>query len=110
MRLRVPPLVAFVSRHTIFPLMLWRKRFPREAPAPSEVRPDLTLSLALAQSELIDRVCLTAEKAVAALQQPDASPVTHAYFGSLLPYRGLRMLSAHTRHHTIGLRARLGAD
>ena len=107
MRLRVPRAVAFVSRNVIFPVMLWRKRFPREAPAPSEVRPDLSLAHTLTQAALLDRLAVTAEQAIAALQAPQATRVTHAYFGSLSPYQALRLLSAHTRHHTSGLRDRL---
>lgn len=110
MRQRVPTIVAFLSRHLILPVMLWRKSFPREAPSPSEVRPDVCLAHALSQTDVVDRLESAAAQALAVLQQPHAARVTHAYFGSLAPYQGLRLLSAHTRHHTIGLRARLGAD
>lgn len=110
MRLRVPRVVAFISRNVVFPVMLWRKTFPREAPAPSEVRPDLALAPTLTRKELIERLVHEASRAITALQQPHATRVTHAYFGSLSPHQALRLLTAHTRHHTIGLRDRLGAD
>jgi hypothetical protein len=32
--------------------------------------------------------------------------MVHAYFGRLSPLQTLRLLSAHTRHHTEGMRAR----
>ena len=107
MRLRVPRLVAFLSRTMIFPVMLWRKTFPREAPAPREVRPDLALAHTLTRDDLIDRLVHDASRAMIALQQPHATRVTHAYFGSLSPYQALRLLSAHTRHHAMGLRERM---
>lgn len=37
-----------------------------------------------------------------------ATAVRHAVFGPLTPYQALRMLSAHTRHHTEGMRLRSG--
>lgn len=110
MRLRAPTFVVFLSRTVILPVMLWRKRFPREAPAPSEVRPDLSRAHALTQVDLLEMLAAAADRAVTALRQPHASRVTHAYFGALSPYRALRLLTAHTRHHTGGLRERLSAD
>jgi hypothetical protein len=110
MRLLAPPLAAWVSRTVIFPVLLWLKRFPREAPAPTEVRPDLTLAHTLTQAELVERLEREAGKAIATFQRPTATRVMHAYFGSLTPYQTLRLVTAHTRHHTSGLRDRLGAD
>lgn len=110
MRLRAPTFVVFLSRTVILPVMLWRKRFPREAPAPSEVRPDLSRAHALTQVDLLEMLAAAADRAVTALRQPHASRVTHAYFGALSPYQALRLLTAHTRHHTGGLRERLSAD
>lgn len=109
MRLRVPALVAFVSRTVVFPVMLWRKRFPREAPAPSEVHPDLDLAHTLTRVAMLHRLRENARQALDTLQRPDATRVTHAYFGSLSPYQTVRLLTAHTRHHTTGLRERLAA-
>ncbi|WP_396222356.1 DinB family protein [Gemmatimonas sp.] len=110
MRLLVPPLAAFASRVVIFPVMRWLKRFPREAPAPNELRPDLTLVHTMTQAEVVDRLEHEAGKAIAAFQRPTAARVMHAYFGSLTPYQTLQLVTAHTRHHTIGLRERLTAD
>jgi hypothetical protein len=110
MRLLAPPLAAFVSRTVILPVMLWLKRFPREAPVPKEVRPDLTQAHTLTQTDLVDRLEREAGKAIATFQLPTATRVMHAYFGSLTPYQTLRLVTAHTRHHTIGLRERLAAD
>lgn len=110
MRLLVPPLAALASRAVIFPVMLWLKRFPREAPAPKEVRPDLVLAHTMPQAELVDQLEHEASKAIATFRLPTAARVMHAYFGSLTPYQTLRLVTAHTRHHTIGLRERLAAD
>lgn len=110
MRLRAPGWAAFASRTVIFPVMLFLKRFPREAPAPSEVRPDLALAHTLSKVALLDRLEDSAARALIALKHPEATRVMHAYFGSLSPYQALRLLTAHTRHHTNGLRARRGDD
>ena len=110
MRLLAPPLAAWVSRTVIFPVMLWLKRFPREAPVPAEVRPDLSMAHTLTQDELVERLEREAGKAIATFQRPTATRVMHAYFGLLTPYQTLRLVTAHTRHHTNGLRDRLGAD
>lgn len=109
MRMLAPRPVAFVSRHLVLPIMLALRRFPREAPAPAEVRPDATGALALPRDVLLARLERDATDALQALQQPHATRVTHAYFGSLSPHQALRLLTAHTRHHTIGLRDRLAA-
>lgn len=107
MRLLAPRPVAFVSRHLVLPIMLALKRFPREAPAPAEVRPDAIAAHAQPRDTLLARLERDAADALQALQQPHASRVRHAYFGSLSPYWALRLLTAHTRHHTTGLRERL---
>lgn len=107
MRMVAPRPVAFVSRSLVLPVMLVLHRFPREAPAPVEVRPDVTAAQALPRNVLLARLERDAADALQALQQPHASGVTHAYFGSLSPYWALRLLTAHTRHHTTGLRERL---
>jgi hypothetical protein len=106
MKLRVPLTASFVARNVIFPLMLWRRRFPKDAPAPPEVRPDLADASRLKQADALARVAQNAADALAALRRPAATPVQHAVFGQLSPYQALRMLSAHTRHHTEGMRLR----
>lgn len=107
MRLRVSPFAALVSRTILFPLMLWTKRFPREAPVPRELRPDPERAAALSQERAIELLRITAAEAYESLRdasrtQP-AFRFTHAYFGPLTALEAVRLLSAHTRHHVTGM-------
>lgn len=106
MKLRVPPFASFLSRTIVFRLMLLFEWFPRNAPVPPEVRPDLTTAQQLSKDAARVLLVQQAAAAQAALSQPTAHRVQHAVFGSLSPQEALRMLSAHTRHHTAGMRAR----
>jgi len=107
MRLVSPRPVAWLSRHLVLPLLLATRTFPREAPAPAEVLPDHAVAEDLSVADGYQRFMDAAESARVALTRPDARPFTHAYFGTLPPRMTLRLLSAHTRHHTAGLHARL---
>lgn len=107
MALRSPRALAFVSRNVLLRLMLVTGTFPREAPAPREVRPDLLDATTLRVEDVVTRLQHVTADALTALRDPKAAPFTHAYFGTLSPYYTLRLLSAHTRHHTQGLDARL---
>lgn len=107
MRLVSPRPVALLSRRILLPILLATRRFPTEAPAPTEVRPDLALAAVMGRDEAIARFTAAALAAGDALSAPGAQPVTHAYFGTLPPRLALRLLSAHTRHHTGGLIERL---
>lgn len=110
MRLRVPRLVAWVSRTVLLPRMLAAERFPRGARAPEEVVPDAADALALSPREAGLRLSRCAQEAVdglrAAAERTPARRITHAYFGALTPLLALRLLSAHTRHHADGIAAR----
>ena len=105
MRLRVPPLAAWIARYTVLPISLATKRFPRGARAPREVRPDEAFALTLTPTECAARLLVRADEAVGALHAADSSlRVQHAYFGPLPALTALRVLSAHTRHHVAGIR------
>ena len=112
MRMRVTPRVAWWSRKVLLPLMLATKRFPTGVRAPREVAPDVAEAQLLAPDDAASRVRRAAADGVASLRRAaDVRPMptfTHAYFGELAPYTALRLLSAHTRHHTRQL-VRLGA-
>jgi hypothetical protein len=107
MVLRSPALLAFLSRNLLLPVMLATRTFPREAPAPREVRPDLPSVSDFTVETALRRLEHASADALSALTAPDAAPFTHAYFGTLSPRHTLRLLSAHTRHHTQGLEQRL---
>jgi len=107
MTLRSPALVAFLSRNLLLPVLLATRTFPREAPAPREVRPDLERVSDFGIEAALLRLQSASTDALSALKVPGASSFTHAYFGTLSPYHTLRLLSAHTRHHTQGLEQRL---
>jgi hypothetical protein len=104
MRMKVKPFVSWILGTFYLRFLLWRKTFHTGARAPSEVRPDGEEAKSISKDELIVRLVRTAEDAAAALhdaseKRPDFRLV-HAYFGKLTPLTGLRMLNAHTRHHT----------
>lgn len=103
MRLVVPPWRARILRTVLLPILIIRGRFPR-ARAPREVRPDVTASLTMTRPAATERLRSCAAEAAAAFRAADSAPnprrFTHAYFGPLPPYRALRMLTAHTQHHT----------
>lgn len=113
MRLLVPRPLAWAARTFILPRMLDSKRFPRGAEAPAEVRPtDIHATMvgkADAKRQLESRAaeCLAAFDA--AWNTTPALTITHAYFGPLPLLQTLRMLNAHTRHHTQGMEWRLHA-
>lgn len=110
MQRRTPAPVAWFARTVLLPRLLASERFPRGAQAPAEVVPDLARAAALDQPAMRHHLDAVAREAVAALQ--DAARhrpgirITHAYFGPLRPLAALRLLSAHTRHHTEGMRGR----
>lgn len=103
MRVKTSPLVAWLGRAFVLPLMTLTRRFPRNAPAPRELRPDAAEAHAIPRLELTTRVQQAATQALATLRAAVAAGsrgrVTHAYFGSLTPYQTLRLLNGHTRHH-----------
>lgn len=108
MRLVVSPLVAWASRTVLLPLFLHTRTFPRNARAPREVRPDMAVAIALSREELVARLQGAAHDASHRLHEADGLHppfrLMHAYFGALPPLTALRLLSAHTRHHTtVGL-------
>lgn len=106
MRLRVSPARAWVLRNGLLRFNLMTRTFPRGAPAPREVKPDAEVARSRDQAEATSHLMESAAAAATALRSaaPDVR-FTHAYFGPLPPLTTLRLLSAHTRHHTRGLTA-----
>ncbi len=104
MRMLVSPRRAWLSRQILLPLLLLSKRFPRGAQAPAEVVPSLSEAATLSAADVTARLVNSAREAAAALRRTDASATprrfVHAYFGPLEALSTLRLLSAHTRHHT----------
>lgn len=107
MRLRVSKRYAWLLRNLLLPVIVATKRFPRGARAPREVVPDLEEARMLTPAAAAARLTRVAAEAAAAFRQArgnrSAPLMTHAYFGPLTPYVGLRMLSAHTWHHARAL-------
>ncbi len=103
MRVRTSPLIAWLSRTLLLPLITLTRRFPRNAPAPREIIPDAAEAHAIPRVELTVRVQAAATQALATLRQAvqdgRAVKVSHAYMGALSPYQTLRLLNGHTRHH-----------
>ncbi|MCU0635466.1 MAG: DinB family protein [Gemmatimonadaceae bacterium] len=101
MRLRVPPVTAWLSGKLMLPVLLALGRFPTGAESPEEVQPDHAVASRTAPDAAIATLRATAQEAAAALCAADPAQVrvTHAYFGSLSPRMALRLLSAHTQHH-----------
>ena len=104
MRLVTSPIAAWFARTLYLPIMLRTGTFPRNAPAPREVRPDAAAACAIPRNQLLSRLEATAGRAANALRDaahrtPEVR-VMHAYVGALSPLTALRLLNAHTRHHT----------
>lgn len=108
MGLVVPPVAAWFAGHVLLPLALRTHRFPRGAVAPPEVRPSPCDALGLTPRDASAQLAVIATHAAAALHTADhdrpSVRVDHAYFGALPPCTALRLLSAHTRHHTAAIR------
>jgi hypothetical protein len=104
MQMRTSPLVAWASRTFLLPLIIATRRFPRGATAPREVRPDATEVASLDVVGAMERLTRVADEAAHALHEANTTTpgrrVQHAYFGDMGMYQALRLLSAHTRHHT----------
>ena len=98
------PAVAWLSRTFLLPLILWLRTFPRNAPAPREVRPSADVAAAISREEMVARLGATADRALRELREADVRRprvrVMHAYFGPLSPLTAFRLLIAHTRHHS----------
>jgi hypothetical protein len=103
MRLRVSKQYSWLLRTLMLPVILATKRFPGGVRAPREVAPDLEEAKLLTSDAAATRLKRVADETAAAFRQAGrgrSTPLmTHAYFGPLTPYKALRMLSAHTRHH-----------
>ena len=110
MRRRVPWVAAWFARTVLLPRLLAAQRFPRGAESPSEVVPEEAVARRLTREALLERLVASASASAAALEDAELTNprrrVTHAYFGALSPWLAQRLLSAHTRHHTAGLRER----
>jgi hypothetical protein len=106
MRMKVTPSRATVLRTFLLPFIVATSRFPR-VKAPREVAPDAVESGKLTREAAVARLRRAATDAGNALRRAAAENpslrLTHAYFGPLPPYVLVRLLSAHTRHHTRGL-------
>ena len=107
MRLRVSKSYSWLLRTFLLPVVLASSRFPRGVRAPREVAPDLEEAKRLTPNAAAERLKRAADETVAAMRRAghdrSAPSMTHAYFGPLAPYAALRLLSAHTRHHTRAL-------
>jgi hypothetical protein len=109
MRLRVSAPVAWILRSFMLPMIFATKRFPTGAVAPREVRPDTVAAQRLTKNEAssrLERVAADAAEALRAVSEREPGlRFVHAYFGPLAPLTALKLLSAHTRHHTRLLRS-----
>lgn len=107
MQLRVPAPAAWLSRTLLLPRLLAGGAFPRGARAPREVQPPPAEAASLGQAEAVAWLRRAAAEAAAAMEREahsgSGARVRHAYFGALPMLDGLRLLTAHTRHHTMGL-------
>ncbi|MBA3889019.1 MAG: DinB family protein [Gemmatimonadaceae bacterium] len=103
MRARVSPMRARLLRWLVLPVIVNSSWFPR-AKAPAEIRPPAVAATGHGEFAA-HALCARLERVARDVRDelPLASPdlrFRHAYFGDLAPRQALRMLSAHTRHHT----------
>ena len=110
MQARLPVWRMWMLRELALPMLFHTGRFPREAPAPPEVVPDLSAAELLSQHEAEARVMECSDRAMASLisaaQRQPAPRIMHPYFGAMSPRQTLMLLTGHTRHHVAGLVAR----
>ncbi len=114
MQTRLPVWRMWMLRELVMPVMFRLRRFPRDAPAPPEVVPDLSAAEGLSQNDARTRLRQAAARAVNALEtaavgRPEVR-IAHAYFGAMSPRQTLVLLTGHTRHHAEGLRMRSRSD
>ena len=113
MKLLVPRPAAWLARTFLLPRILASHKFPRGAEAPQEVRPDREIALTLTPNAAKAQLRAMAAEAMAAIERAarerPSQRIVHAYFGPLSLLQGLRVLSAHTRHHSGGMEWRRGA-
>lgn len=112
MRMKLSPLQAMISRTFVLPYILMTGRFPRVR-APREVAPDAAEAGRMTRDVATERLRRAAQGCGSELRrvarEEPGFRFTHAYFGPLPPHRILRMLSAHTRHHTRSLARAMAA-
>jgi hypothetical protein len=89
-----------IWRVLALPSILWRRRIPRAARAPRELRPPEEaaragelLPVLQERSESFDRTF------VQAWTSTPGKRLTHPYFGTLSLEQSIRLLTVHTRHH-----------
>lgn len=106
MQLVVSKRYAWFLRTFALPLIIATTRFPR-AKAPREVRPNVEETKMLTRDAMRGRLLRASREASDAFRNAAGTSslprMTHAYFGDLTPYSVLRLLTAHTRHHTRSL-------
>jgi len=98
MRIVLPAWKTFLLRRTILRRILRTRRFPRNAPAPREIRP---VSPGLPRDEALKRLAEASDRFEAASGAVPARGrrLTHPYFGEIPLARFHRLLATHTRHH-----------
>lgn len=103
MQPRRSALASWLGRRVMLPLMGLTGRFPKNVPAPRELRPDPDLAHSPRRETLTMRVQTAASDALTQLREAVDNTsqvrVSHAYLGALDAYQTLRLLNAHTRHH-----------
>jgi hypothetical protein len=105
MGLRGSSLQRLVLRHTVLPRLLTGRPFPPGVRAPRETRPtEIIEEPVVALTRLVER----AEQFTRNLTEKAGRQkvrLTHAYFGQLSAPQGLKLSTAHTRHHARQLAA-----
>jgi hypothetical protein len=93
-----------VLRHTMLPRLLTGRPFPPGVRAPRETRPREIVEDP--ETALATLASLAAEFAEELTNRAGGRVrLTHAYFGSLSPDQGIKLLTVHTRHHARQLAA-----
>ena len=99
MQMRGSAFGRWVLRRTVLPFLLRGKPFPPGARAPVETRPVTVLADQAAAVAALEKAAH--QFVVELLERQAAGPLwlTHAYFGRGSALDGLRLVTAHTRHH-----------
>jgi hypothetical protein len=99
MRIILPPFRRWLVRLRMMPSILSGGAFPPGVRAPKETRPrEVDANMGRALSVLSDKAELLVRELTDQVPHRRVR-LSHAYFGSLCPEDGLRLVTVHTRHH-----------
>jgi hypothetical protein len=99
-RVKGSRLFRFAVRYRFLPKLLRDGTIPAGVRAPREVRPDRQAEDREAGLERFQALSVEFEEEITLRRASGGGVLTHPYFGTLDPDRGIRFVDVHIRHHT----------